>query len=92
MTANEATRRYFSSYSGTGLPLNLVGELEADGTRHRNTYFVGTYDAFGHLLSCEKVVYGETELRHDYRYHPDGRLARAEIGDGDERVVLDYPA
>jgi len=92
MTEKEDTRRYFSSYSGTGLPLKLVGELQGGGTRHRNTYFVGTYDALGHLLSCEKVVYGETELRHDYRYHPDGRLARAEIDDGDEPVVLEYPA
>ena len=93
MTANDATTRYFTSYSGAGLPLRLVGELEADAVRNRNTYFRGSYDADGRLVLCEKLVYGETEVRHDYRYHPDGRLARAEIDDGnDEPTVIDYPA
>lgn len=92
MTESDAIRRYFTSYSGTGLPLKLVGELEPEGTRNRNTFFAGTFNAAGQLLVCEKVVYGETELRHDYQYHADGRLARAAIDDGEEPVVLDYPA
>lgn len=85
--------RYFTSYSGTKLPFKLVGELEAADMRNRNTYFRGTYDAAGLLTCCEKIVYGETEFRHDYSYHPDGQLARALIDDGsDEPNILEYPA
>ncbi|WP_412479997.1 DUF6156 family protein [Azonexus sp. IMCC34839] len=88
-----ATTRYFTSYSGTKLPLNLVGEIDAASMNNRNTYFRGSYDASGQLVSCEKVVYGEIELRHDYHYHADGRLARAEIDDGSgDSNVIDYPA
>ncbi len=90
---HQATTRYFTSYSGTKLPLNLVGEIAADAMRNRNTFFRGTYDTAGQLLSCEKIVYGETEMRHDYRYHDDGRLARAEIDDGSgDSNIIDYPA
>ncbi len=93
MHVADTTLRYYTSYSGTKLPLKLVGELAADDMRNRNTYFRGTYDAAGQLLCCEKVVYGEVELRHAYRYHPDGRLARAEIDDGsDDPTIIDYPA
>ncbi len=61
--------------------------------RNRNTYFRGQFDTNERLIVCEKIVYGETEFRHDYRYHPDGRLARAEIDDGSgEPSVIDYPA
>jgi hypothetical protein len=88
-----ACTRYFTSYSGTRLPLNLVGEIAADAMRNRNTFFRGTYDASGQLVSCEKVVYGEIEMRHDYRYHEDGKLACAEIDDGSgDRNIIDYPA
>lgn len=93
MSTSEASTRYFTSYSGAGLPLRLVGELAATDMRNRNTFYRGIYDAAGLLTRCEKIVYGETEVRHDYRYHPDGRLARAEIDDGSgETSVLDYPA
>ncbi|PKO86613.1 MAG: hypothetical protein CVU18_14140 [Betaproteobacteria bacterium HGW-Betaproteobacteria-12] len=87
------TIRYFTSYSGAGLPLRLVGELAAEDMRNRNTYYAGTFDAEGHLTLCEKIVYGETEVRHEYDYHADGRLARATIDDGeDDPSVIDYPA
>jgi hypothetical protein len=40
-----------------------------------------------------KAGYGEIEVRHENRYHPDGRLARAMIGNGDDDPsVIDYPA
>jgi hypothetical protein len=85
--------RYFTSYSGAKLPLKLVGELDESDRRNRNTYFRGGFNAADQLLTCEKIVYGEVELRHDYRYHPDGKLAQAEIDDGSgETTVLDYPA
>lgn len=85
--------RYFTSYTGAGLPLRLVGELAAADMRNRNTYYAGTFDAEGRLTCCEKIVYGETETRHDYRYHADGRLACATIDSGDDDpAVIDYPA
>lgn len=85
--------RYFTSYSGAKLPLKLVGELDGGDMRNRNTYFRGSFNAAEQLIACEKIVYGETEFRHAYRYHPDGRLARAEIDDGSgEPSLLDYPA
>ncbi|WP_153147156.1 DUF6156 family protein [Dechloromonas sp. H13] len=93
MTASDTTTRYFTSYSGARLPLKLVGELAPADMRNRNTYYCGSFDLAGQLIACEKIVYGETELRHDYSYHPDGRLARATIDDGgDEPAVIDYPA
>jgi hypothetical protein len=85
--------RHFTSYSGIKLPLKLVGELDEADMRNRNTYFRGTYDPAGLLVCCEKIVYGETEFRHRYSYHPDGRLAQAEIDDGSgEPQIIDYPA
>lgn len=85
--------RYFTSYSGVRLPLNLVGELAPEDMRNRNTFYLGEYDADGRLVRCEKRVYGETEVCHEYHYHPDGRLARAVIHDGgDEPETIDYPA
>lgn len=93
MPENMTTQRYFTSYSGARLPLNLVGELAESDMRNRNTYFSGRFNAEGQLLRCEKIVYGEAEFIHDYRYHPDGRLAQAVINDGgDEPAVVDYPA
>lgn len=93
MTETALPCRYFTSYSGIKLPLKLVGELDAADMRNRNTFFRGRFDSAGQLIACEKIVYGETEFRHDYRYHPDGRLARAEIDDGSgEPSVVDYPA
>jgi len=93
MTASTTTTRYFTSYSGIKLPLKLVGELTADDMSNRNTYYRGSFDAAERLIVCEKIVYGEVEQRHDYRYHPDGQLAQAAIDDGsDEPTVIDYPA
>lgn len=93
MNETELITRYFTSYSGVRLPLNLVGELLADDMRNRNTFYRGGFDDDGRLLRCEKVVYGEVEVCHHYRYHADGRLARAEIDDGgDEAKIIDYPA
>lgn len=92
MDAETTTLRYYTSYSGTKLPLKLVGELAADDMRNRNTFFRGTYNAAGQLLRCEKLVYGEIELRHDYSYHPDGKLAQAAVDDGSGEVnILDFP-
>lgn len=93
MNTSDLTIRYFTSYSGARLPLNLVGELAADDMRNRNTFYRGAFDAGGLLTRCEKVVYGEIEVCHDYHYHSDGRLAQAVIQNGgDDPETLDYPA
>jgi hypothetical protein len=89
---NEEEYRYFLTYSGLRLPLNLVGPLEASAIANRNTYFRATYDSDGRLASCEKLVYGEVELRHDYAYDADGALARARIAMGEDVSEIDCGA
>jgi hypothetical protein len=79
--------RYFITYSGVTLPLRLVNEIQATELRNRNTYFRGDYDTAERLVTLEKLVYGEVELRHRYRYADDGRLAWAEITDADGEVT-----
>jgi len=81
------TCRYFISYSGVSLPLRLVNEIQADQLDNRNTYFRGEYDALDRLELLEKMVYGEVELRHRYRYDDSGRLVWAEITDADGEVT-----
>lgn len=76
--------RYFLTYSGVRMPLNLVRPLEASELQNRNTYFRATYDAAGRVATCEKLVYGEVELSHAYAYRPDGTLAHARVTMGDE--------
>ena len=76
--------RYFLTYRSTWLPLQLTEELPAGALRHRNTYFRARYDALDRLILCEKLVYGEVEMRHCYEYDAAGRLCRAVITVGDE--------
>lgn len=81
------TQRYFVSYSGIKLPLNMVNELFDADRDHRNTYFLAIYDG-ERLLRCEKRVYGEIELLHQYQYHANGNLQLAEITDADGEVSV----
>ncbi len=84
--------RYFVSYSGVKLPLNLVNPLEAGELDNRNTYFCGYYDAEGKMVACEKRVYGEVEFSHLYEYHASGNLKSATIEmAGDEPQRLEFP-
>lgn len=85
---SSSQRRYFTSYSGVKLPLNLVNLLEDDQLTNRNTYFRATFDANERMSLCEKVVYGEVEMSHRYEYHRNGALKSAEITDADEEVSL----
>ena len=81
--------KYYLSYSGRGLPLNLVSSIEADELENRNTYFRASYDSHDRMTLCEKIVYGEVELRHLYRYREDGGLAGATIEmDGDTTELV----
>lgn len=78
--------RHFLTYSGVALPLNLVSPLDDVG--HRNTYYRGYFDGEQRLTGCQKVVYGEVETQHRYRYHANGQLQQAEITDADGDVTL----
>jgi Family of unknown function (DUF6156) len=80
--------RYFLTYSGVKLPLRLVNPLGESELGHRNTYIRARYDDQDRLIECEKLVYGEVELTHRYRYHANGALRSAEIIlDGDSSVM-----
>lgn len=81
--------RYFISYSGVKLPLKLVNELPDEShLENRNTYFRGFFDGDERLLLLEKLVYGDIELRHHYRYHGNGVLSQAEITDVDGEITV----
>jgi Family of unknown function (DUF6156) len=88
MTPPAPTIRYFVTYSGVKLPLNLVNELDPTALSNRNTFFRAYYDADDRLLGFEKIVYGETEMSHRYEYHSCGALKRAEIVADGETAVL----
>ncbi|MGD9657898.1 MAG: DUF6156 family protein [Methylocystis sp.] len=90
MTGDASNYRYFLSYSGVRLPLKLVSPIEAGALGHRNTYIRASYDAEKRLLRCEKIVYGEVELRHDYEYHANGALSRALIEMGGDETEMRF--
>ncbi|WP_028998614.1 DUF6156 family protein [Azohydromonas australica] len=77
--SEERTVRCFLTYSGVKLPLQLSQQLDTASLRHRNTYFRAEYDAQGRMCRCDKMVYGEVEMRHDYRYDAGGALCEAVI-------------
>ena len=76
--------RYYVTYTGVSLPLNLITPLEEEGLEQRITYFRGYYDDQERLMAVEKVVYGEVEFEHRYDYHDDGRIKSAELIEADE--------
>jgi hypothetical protein len=83
-TANTTALRYFLTYRGVKLPLCLSEELMPEALTHRNTYFQAAFDAGGRVAWLEKMVYGEVEMRHDYRYDDQGTLREAVISMPDE--------
>ena len=81
--------RYFLTYRGVTLPLNLADELDAVGVRNRGSYFRATYDEQGNMTHIEKLVYGDVELEHAYRYDSSGKLREATITTpGEEPIVM----
>ncbi|MGR9116729.1 MAG: DUF6156 family protein [Gammaproteobacteria bacterium] len=85
---NEAYQiRYYTSYSGVNLPLNLVSEIGQEDMRNRNTYFQGCFDQHNRLCICRKIVYGETEFEHRYSYHDNGALKQALISEEDDEFT-----
>lgn len=86
MTEPEQYDKYFLTYTGMTLPLQLVTPLEKSETENRNTYFGANLDTEGRILRIHKLVYGEVELEHRYGYHENGALRWAEILDDDEEL------
>lgn len=85
--------RYFVTYTGVKLPLNLTGELQEHEVKNRNTFFRGYFDSEGRITGFDKLAYGGIELRHRYAYHGNGTLKQAEITDIDgELSVLAFNA
>ena len=82
--AQELIYRYFISYTGVKLPLQLVNELDQGQLDNRITYFKAYYDDHNRLKVIEKVVYGEIEFSHHYEYGQDGKLEKAILHEGDE--------
>jgi hypothetical protein len=82
--------KYFLSYSGVKLPLSMVTPIDVEALCNRNTYFRASYDSNGRMVRCEKIVYGEVELQHDYVYGPDGRLASARIDMAGEETEVSF--
>jgi Family of unknown function (DUF6156) len=80
--------RYFVSYSGVDLPLNLVNEIAAEALTNRNTYYRGYYGKSGKLMGFEQFAYGAVELEHRYEYHDNGALRRVEINMPDEDPLI----
>ncbi|MDD5276284.1 MAG: DUF6156 family protein [Methylovulum sp.] len=81
---NQTTTRYFLSYSSVKLPLKLVNEITEAELNFRNFYYQGTFADAGQLLHCQKIVYGEVESEHHYRYDENGVLVWAQITEEDE--------
>jgi intein-encoded DNA endonuclease-like protein len=86
---NSTTTRYFLSYSSIKLPLKLVNEITEADLNYRNFYYRGVFDEKGQLLHCQKIVYGEVESEHLYRYGANGELAWAQITEDDEVREID---
>ncbi len=80
----ELDHRYYLSYRGVDPPSIMVGPIGPDALSNRNTYIRAYFDRAGVLRGFDKIVYGEVELSHRYRYHPNGRIRRAEIAVPDE--------
>ena len=90
MKVGEAVQdcRFFVSYSGVRLPVNLVTPIPAESLANRNTFIRAFFDPAGKLTGFDKMVYGEVELAHRYDYHDSGVLKRAEITMDEDTVVL----
>lgn len=82
--------RYFLTYRGVRLPLQLAEELSEAEVRNRNTFFTARYDAQGRITEIDKCVYGEVEMTHRYTWdEASGQLRQAviQVGEEDAQVL-----
>ena len=82
------TTRYFLSYTGVKLPLNLVSPLAEADLKNRNTFMRASYDDQDRLTGWDKMVYGDVQLSHRYDYHANGALKQAVIVMDEDTTVL----
>jgi len=83
--------RYFLTYRGVKLPLQLADEVDEAAVHNRGTFFRASYDERGRLVRCEKVVYGDIELEHRYTYDAEGTLREASVAcAGDEPWTVTF--
>ncbi len=80
-------QEYYLSYSGVGLPLKMVGQLEKKELNNRNTFFGVCLDEVGRIHRVQKIVYGEVELDHLYGYSDKGKLIMAEVTGQDGKLI-----
>jgi hypothetical protein len=88
METVEQDCRFFVSYTGVKLPFNLVNPVAAEALSNRNTFIRAYFNEVGLLTGFDKLVYGEVELSHRYRYDDNGVLRWAEIAMCDEEAVV----
>jgi hypothetical protein len=88
MEITEQSCRFFVSYAGKKLPFHLIDPIAETALANRNTYIRAYYAASGRLSGFDKLVYGEVELSHRYRYDDRGVLRWAEIAMLDEDAVV----
>lgn len=86
MSSDQQYDKYFLTYTGITLPLQLVNPLELSEIENRNTFFAANLDESGRLERVHKIVYGEIEQEHRYGYHDNGALQWAEIRDDDDEI------
>lgn len=77
-------QRFYTSYTGVSLPLNLTNQLDKTDLDNRITYYIGYYDDMDKLIKLEKVVYGEIEFSHLYEYSENNAIAKAVLTDEDD--------
>lgn len=92
MTNSDLHYRYFISYSGVKLPLNLVNEISLEQLHNRNTFYRAAYNEHGRMIVCQKVIYSEVDTQHEYEYDADGKLIFARVTEGDEVRELKFGA
>ncbi len=80
--------RYFVTYSGVSLPFKLSQALEESALSNRNTFFRAWFDESNRMLAFQKMVYGEVELEHRYKYYENGVLEESEIYDAEGDVTV----
>lgn len=90
MTKSNLHYRYFISYSGIKLPLNLVNEITSEQLHNRNTFYRAAYDELGRMILCQKVIYSEVDTQHDYKYDAGGNLIFARVTEGEEVRELHF--
>jgi hypothetical protein len=70
------------------IALQSCESLAEGALSNRNTFIRAYFNKAGALTSFEKVVYGEVELAHSYKYYDNGFLKCAVITMPEEDPVV----